>query len=354
MVSRNWASGVRSMAAIIRCFRVSNCAVKTSSRAMMSASLIGQHALRPGEGQRGPGGGAQRLVALLAQMPAALPFEQGHDRPLLRAQDRVGSRVLLQDRQRGGLIDVAEHPPVLGKHDVEDGQEARERRILEHGDVLPGGDEVPEVGVDRVQEGEGDELPLDQQVGDRDRVLGVGLERLVMRDLLLPLGVGRQDAHDGEAELLEIVRQREAVAAGELDAHEDVRRRDVPELLGDEGGGPVELRAGGLEREGLGVGAFARADDQGMLELPRVHGDEAPGLHGPLALLLRIHGSLGMIGATPYPIGRVRRIWHARAVQYRSGPWRRAKRSPYPVARGRPRRRKAVGARGAEPRAISL
>ena len=109
-----------------------------------------------------------------------------------------------------------------------------------------------------------------------------------------------------------------------------------------------------LNGKGLESAPGAGADDQGVLELAGVHGDEAPGLHGALALLLRIHGSLSIVGATPYPIGRVRRIWNARAVQYRSARWRRAKRSPCPVAHGRPRRQMPVGGRCAEPTVIAL
>jgi hypothetical protein len=54
-------------------------------------------------------------------------------------------------------------------------------------------------------------VSLRHEVGDRRGVLGIGLERLIVRDVLPPLGVGRQDADDREAELGEVVGEGEAV-----------------------------------------------------------------------------------------------------------------------------------------------
>ena len=74
-------------------------------------------------------------------------------------------------------------------------------------------------------------MALGEQIGDRAGILGIGLERLIVRDVLPPLGVGGQDADDREAQLGEVMSEGEAVVPGELDADEDRLRRGARRLV---------------------------------------------------------------------------------------------------------------------------
>jgi hypothetical protein len=131
-------------------------------------------------------------------------------------------------------------------------------------------------------------------------------------DLLPALRVRGEYTDDLESAALEVVREREAVDAGELDADQDLvgpRTRDGSE---DPFRSRVESLASGVEGEGLGVGAAAGPDDQTMLELPGIDSDDRgrklrpaplPGLFG------RTRGDglpLGLRVPCKYPGSRVR------------------------------------------------
>ena len=142
--------------------------------------------------------------------------------------------------------------------------------------------------------------------------------------------VGLARAYDVDPKTIRAWRQRRVYRPRER------RGREVAGDLADVSGRAVEARARGLERVRLGVGAVAGADDQGVLELAGIDADPDGGLHGAAPLLARIHGSLGVTGATPYPIaGEGRKRAAARRV-VGAAPDGAAKRSLYRTSRDPP------------------
>jgi hypothetical protein len=134
-------------------------------------------------------------------------------------------------------------------------------------------------------------VPLGQEVGDRAGVLGVGLEGLIVGHIFPPLGVGRQDAHHGDAELGQEMGKGEAVVTSELDAHQELRELGPRRLLPQEGDRFLEALPSGGEAEGLGIGLALGPDDQGVGELAGVDADHGRRLLGALAPGEGDHGS---------------------------------------------------------------
>lgn len=202
---------------------------------------------------------------------------------------------------------MREHLLELGEHDLELGAQLVDGRPAPQREPFPRGGEVAQVGVAGGEEREADELALGHQVGDDQGVLGIGLERLAVDDLLPVLGVGGQDADDAVALLGEIVREGEPVAAGELDADQDLGGRCLRGLLPQEGQGGLEAGARGAEQQRLAVGAAPGAGHEGMGELAGIHADTQGGALGPRPLREADHRNLRAAGEV--------RVCHGPAVR---------------------------------------
>src|SRR5439155_11121703 len=116
------------------------------------------------------------------------------------------------------------------------------------------------------------------------------LQRLIVRDVLPPLGMRWEHAHDREAELAQVVREREAIIPCELDADEDVGGARPRNLLTDEGHGLLEARARRREGAWLGIRPPRGAHDEGVSELAGIDADAGGGALRALALGEGDHG----------------------------------------------------------------
>lgn len=146
--------------------------------------------------------------------------------------------------------------------------------------------QIAQLGVGLLQEREADELALGYKVGDDGRVLGVGLERLIVGDFLPVLGVRGQHAHDRKALVVEVVGKGEAVGAGELDPNQDVTWSHPGCGRVDRAERRLEALARDGERHWLRISATGWPNDQGMSKLAGIDADDGASVCGELALLV--------------------------------------------------------------------
>ena len=135
-------------------------------------------------------------------------------------------------------------------------------------------------------------MPEAHQPGDLGGILGVGLERAIVLQLLGPIGVGREHIDHGVAPVGEEAGEGEAVVAGELEAHQHLAREQLGKQRAEVGVGGLEAGPAHQHLEGLGAAAVGALGHEHVELLGGVDADVDGELPGVGVLLIGGHGRL--------------------------------------------------------------
>jgi len=106
----------------------------------------------------------------------------------------------------------------------------------------------------------------------------------MVRYLFPSLRIGGQYAHDLKAARTQIMRERKAVAAGELDSYEDLLLERTFRTLENKAYRSIEALSRGRAAEWLGIAVAARPNDEAVSELAGVDADDGGSTLGALPL----------------------------------------------------------------------